>query len=196
MAATLLRFAQPIADSDGGLYEARVCGGSRSDGTWEGWIEFVPEDGGEPLRSSRETTQPNRAGAEYWATGLTQVYLEGALQRTLKPLVITPPEAPPPPIFDGPARPVVSAARDEAAVGVLDPFSVYEKGEAMLRKQLAALSAWHIVNILVAYELADEDAATLSRTPTPALIEKVIAGVQRESAEQGQARAVRATRRS
>jgi hypothetical protein len=127
---------------------------------------------------------------------LTLVYLEGALQRTLKPLVVTPHAAPPPPIFDGPARPVLSAARDETAVGVLDPFSIYEKGEAMLRKQLAALSAWHIVNILVAYELVDEDAATLSRTPTASLIEKVIAGVQRENAGQGQARAVRATRRS
>jgi hypothetical protein len=194
MPATLLRFAQPIADRDGRLYEARVCGGPRSDGTWEGWIEFVPEDGGDPLRSSRETTQPNRAGAEYWATGLTAVYLEGALQRTLRPLVITPPETPPPPIFDGPAPPVVAVGLDEPVASVLDPFSVYEKGETILRRQLAALSAWHIVNIIAAYGLADEDAATLSRTPTSDLIEKVIAGVRRESA--GAGRPMRVARRS
>ena len=44
-------------------------------------IEFVPVHGGTPLRSSRETTQPNKADAEYWASGLTMVYLEGALER-------------------------------------------------------------------------------------------------------------------
>ena len=38
---------------------------------------------------------------------------------------------------------------------MLNPFSVYEKGEPLLRKQLGALSAWHLVNIVLAYELSD-----------------------------------------
>jgi hypothetical protein len=193
MAETFLRFAQPIAGSGGRQYEARVCGAPRSGGTWEGWIEFVPLDGGEPVRSSRETTQPNRADTEYWATGLTEVYLEGALQRALNPLTVAPPAPAPPPIFDGPAPPAVSGASDEPVVSVLDPFSVYEKGEAVLRKQLSALSAWHIVNIIRAYELADEDAAALSRLPSDVLIELVVSGVQRVGA--GSARGARVLRR-
>jgi hypothetical protein len=55
------------------------------DGLWEGWIEFLPGDGSPVLRSRRETVQPNREAAVYWATGLSQVYLEGALARTLAP---------------------------------------------------------------------------------------------------------------
>jgi len=178
MAETLWRFARPVTGPDGRQYDARVCGGPMSAGSWEGWIEFVPLPDGEPVRSSRETTQPNRADLEYWATGLTEVYLEGALGRALRPLAVTPPAPLPPPIFDGPAPHVVSPA-DETTASVLDPFSVYEKGEAVLRQQLAALSPWHIVNILVAYELSDEDAATLNRLPASTLIERVISGVER-----------------
>ena len=50
-----------------------------------------------PSDPSRETTQPNRRDTEYWATGLTYVYLEGALHRALNPLVrpLAPDIAPP-----------------------------------------------------------------------------------------------------
>src|SRR6185436_5295141 len=153
MAETLLRYQQPVGGPDGTLYEARACGSPMPGGTWQGWIEFVPTDGSEPVRSPRETTQPNRLDVEYWATGLTAVYLEGALRRALAdPIVVvaTPPE---PSMFPGPAphRPVEASAES-----VLDPFSVYEKGEALLRRQLGALSAWHLVNIINAYGLSAE----------------------------------------
>ncbi len=87
MAEVFMEFQAPIIGSDGMVYRARACGREAPGGTagWEGWIEFFPVDGGPPLRSRRETTQPNRADTEYWATGLTPVYLEGALERTLKP---------------------------------------------------------------------------------------------------------------
>jgi hypothetical protein len=81
MAEVLLRFAQPLFIEDGPGYVAHACGEPRADGLWEGWIEFFPIDGGPPLRSPRETTQPNRMDAEYWATGLSRVYLEGAFDR-------------------------------------------------------------------------------------------------------------------
>jgi hypothetical protein len=83
MAKTLLRFQHPVAAPDGTLYEARASGGPLTGNTWQGWIEFVPIDGGKRLRTPRETTQPNRIDTEYWATGLTPVYLEGALRRAL-----------------------------------------------------------------------------------------------------------------
>jgi len=75
------------------VYVARVCGHQRGDGMWEGWLEFVPDDGSAIAPSQRETTQPNLVDLEYWATGLTPVYLEGALERALTPPagVATPP---------------------------------------------------------------------------------------------------------
>jgi hypothetical protein len=66
------------------MYDARAVGAERPDGLWQAWIEFSPEaEGTEVIATSRETTQPNRADTVYWATGLTGVYLEGALVRAL-----------------------------------------------------------------------------------------------------------------
>jgi hypothetical protein len=176
MAETLLQYQKQVIGPDGSAYEARACGGPMPGGTWEGWIEFVPVGGGEPIRSRRETTQPNRADTEYWATGLTPVYLEGALQRALDTpftIVTVPPQ---PSVFAGPApRP---AATEAGAESVLDPFSVYEKGETLLRRQLGALSSWHLVNIISAYELSDEVSGTLNRRPAIELIEIIVAGVR------------------
>jgi hypothetical protein len=42
---------------------------------WEGWIEFVPSDGGgDVLVTPVESRQPERQHLVYWATGLSQVY--------------------------------------------------------------------------------------------------------------------------
>jgi hypothetical protein len=181
MAVTLWQFPTPVAAPDGGLYRARACGAVMDGGNWQGWIEFDPVDGGEPIRSPRETTQPNRADAEYWAIGLTQIYLEGALGRALHPLVVAAPRPLASPKFDGPApAPIVARGGQVAAHGVLDPFSVFEAGEAVLRKQLHALSAWHLVNIAVEYELTSEDQVTLNLMPAEALIDAIVAGVKAE----------------
>jgi hypothetical protein len=102
MAETLLQFQAHVTGPDGSPYLTRAVGAEVPGGNWQGWIEFVPLAGGEPLRSPRETTQPNRTDAVYWATGLTPVYLEGALVRAMT--AERPSAAPPaPPIFDGPA---------------------------------------------------------------------------------------------
>lgn len=81
MAEVLLEFAQPITGDDGRTYRARAWGDEMHGGLWQGWIEFLPADAGEPMRSPRETTQPNREDTIYWATGLRPVYLEGSLRR-------------------------------------------------------------------------------------------------------------------
>jgi hypothetical protein len=179
MAETLMKYQHPVAGPDGKLYEARAVGSPMPGGKWQAWIEFVPLDGGKPLRTGRETTQPNRDDAMYWATGLSPVYLDGALRRALEgPLEIVI-EEPPPPIFSGPA-PSTSVTAHPGNAAVLDPFSVYEKGEPLLRKQLAALSAWHLVNIITAYGLSDARTATLSSLPPAALIDIIVSGVRNE----------------
>lgn len=181
MAETLLQYQKPVPAPNGRSYEARACGGPMAGGTWEGWIEFVPVDGGAPLRSPRETTQPNRVDTEYWATGLTPVYLEGALTRALEPPIAVP-VAPPPPqpsMFAGPA-PRLAPVDPGGYESVLNPFSVYDKGELILRRQLGAISAWHLVNIARAYELSAEDPATLARRSSAELIEIIVSGVRAE----------------
>ena len=175
MAEVLLEFAEAITSEDGKNYTARACGSEMPDGRWQGWIEFLPLGEGDPIRSSRETTQPNRRDTEYWASGLTYVYLEGALHRALKPLVR--PVAPEvmPPLFDGPAPAPVAIPTTES---VLDPFSVYRKGDALLRRQLSALAGWHLVNIIRRYELSAEDPAILSATEPAQLVELIIDAVR------------------
>ena len=71
-----------VEDDDGGLYIPRTYGQERGDGTWVGWIEFHPVDNeGIFLRTDQETSQPNFAALEYWASGLEPVYFEGAFAR-------------------------------------------------------------------------------------------------------------------
>ena len=85
MAQTLIRFDTPVIYRDGRTVPAQACGRERENGQWEAWLEFEDIETGEVLRSQRETTQPNQEDAAYWATGLTPVYLEGALDRILNP---------------------------------------------------------------------------------------------------------------
>jgi hypothetical protein len=190
VAETLLQFQATVVAPDGTAYNAKACGSTMSDGMWQGWIEFEPLAGGDVVRSSRETTQPNRTDAEYWASGLTPVYLEGALRRALEGPVRVPTSIVAPPRYNRPASATTIApppVREAATHSVLDPFSVYEKGEALLRRQLGALSAWHLVNIVVEYELSDVPVETLNTLPTADLIDLIVAGVREEAA--------RATRR-
>jgi hypothetical protein len=178
MAEVLAQFPELLTTSDGSKYVAQACGAPNADRLWEGWIEFLPTDGGRPLRSSRETTQPNRTDAEYWAAGLTAVYLEGALERALNPLVrkvVAPPKS----MFNAPAPDVTFTTAPPAGQdAVLDPFSVYEKGEKLLRQELGALAAWHLVNIALAYRLSEEPASELNALSAPQLVELIVAGVR------------------
>jgi hypothetical protein len=75
-------FAEQVRDpADGATYVARAYGQARVDGTWEGWLEFVAVGAAVVLRTDQETTQSNREGVAYWASGLEPAYLEGAFAR-------------------------------------------------------------------------------------------------------------------
>src|SRR6516225_383984 len=149
MAEVLLEFDAVVTANNGRTYMARACGDDMPGGGWQGWIEFLPIGDGKPVRSMRETTQPNREDTVYWATGLTPVFLEGSLRRALNPLTRPPAREVVPAIFNEPApNSRISPPNGDA---VLNPFSVYGEGEQLIRRQLSALSGWHLVNIITAH---------------------------------------------
>jgi hypothetical protein len=84
MADLLQEYSTRVTGKDGTTYVVRAYAKKRSDGTWEGWLEFHPIDRTRPvLRTDRETSQPSRMAIEYWASGLEPVYFEGAFARAL-----------------------------------------------------------------------------------------------------------------
>jgi hypothetical protein len=72
-----------IVSDERGTFHARAMARERSDGSWEGWLEFVPSDTDGSCRYATpiETRQHDRTTMERWASGLTTVYADGALAR-------------------------------------------------------------------------------------------------------------------
>lgn len=155
MPEVLVVFDEPIRESGGVPYRAQVCGRLADNGLWEGWIEFVPLGAGVPLRTPRETVQPKRADLEYWATGLSVTYLDGALDRARRAEQIPPPVPKhlTPSLFPGPA-PHPTLPIEVRPVAVLDPFAVYLQGEDVLRRELNALSREQLEGVIAHYDLA------------------------------------------
>ena len=178
MAHVILTYQTTLATSEGRTFRPRACGRPRDDGMWEGWLEFVPDDASEVVRSARETTQPNLADLEYWATGLTPIYLEGALARALAgPLQPAPVPVLETSYSDGPAPVITPPAEPPVVAPVLDPFSVYAKGESLLLRQLQTLSTRHLRQIVRAYHLAAAE-VDLEVLTEPELIALIVAGVR------------------
>ena len=169
MAQTLIRFDTPIP-FEGRTFDAHACGRERKNGQWEAWLEFKDTRTGEVLRTERETTQPNLTDATYWATGLTPVYLEGALARILHAPKLKEPQPLRAPHFDAPAtrvRPKTTALSDRDPV--LDPFSVYDKSPDLLAQELTALRGWHLRQIIRDFDLVDERDFPLETLTEPEL---------------------------
>jgi hypothetical protein len=177
MAEVLAEFPELIGGPGGDVYRAHAVGAMTPEARWEGWIEFIPVAGGTPLRTPRETTQPNRTDIVYWATGLTAVYLEGAFKRALTPQVRHVP-VPSAPVFDEPAPRAVQTADVPVRDAVIDPFEVYAHGEEALRRKLQAFEAVHLANIIIAYRLSAEPVAVLETLSRSSLAEIIVGGVR------------------
>lgn len=147
MAEVVMGYDAIISDADGSRWAARACGRPGAGEMWDGWIEFVPvEPGRQPVRTPRETTQPSHDDLLYWASGLTPVYLKGALIRARLPRA-------------------KRSQRSRATLShpILDPFNVYAQGEDILIRQLDALDTRRLRDIVRAFELMsakDADGAT------------------------------------
>jgi hypothetical protein len=177
MAEVLVEYTDVLIDADGERFTARACGApAGTNGNWHGWLEFINIETGAAIRSGRETTQPNRTDTVYWATGLTAVYLEGAFERARHPALKAAARSTATPAFDGPAPDL--EPQPPVADSILNPFSVYRKGEPLLRRQLAALSVWHLANIIRDHQLSDQPAAVLNAMRASDLIELIVAAVR------------------
>jgi hypothetical protein len=95
MSELIQEYTAEVRDDTGRLYTARVRGDTDAVGHWQGWIEFLPRDGGAALQTGRETTQSNREHLRYWASGLSPDYLESALARARRTHSTSPPAPPP-----------------------------------------------------------------------------------------------------
>jgi hypothetical protein len=177
MAEVLVEFDAAIPAVDGGRYAPRACARLGVDNLWEGWVEFTDVDTGAVVRTGRETTQPTRDDAMYWATGLSRVYLEGALTRALAPPRRgQPPTVSTEPAFNAPAPAAGPADQPLIPRPVIDPFEVYAQGENVLRQELRALSVDHLRAIIRAYGL-DGGAGAQAHLPE-VLAEYIVAEVR------------------
>lgn len=186
MSEFVVKYDELIASAEGRRYLARAAAREREDGLWEGWLEFAPVDQRDNiLASERETTQPNRMNVDYWAQGLTRVYLEGALQRAINlsdngdGAKTSDPDRE---RSAGPSvryRPATERAAAIPSRPVLDPYSVYAQGENVLRRELSALSRSHVESIVTAYGFRLDGAADdLRDVPKQSLIKAVVDGVR------------------
>src|SRR5918999_45652 len=77
-----------------------------------------------------------------------------------------------------PAPDPFTAPGPAAPTAVLDPFSVYAKGEDLLRQELNALSRWHLRNISRAHGLFDADTPEMLRLTRAELAEAIVQAVR------------------
>ena len=176
MAEVFVEFDAVLPGPDGATYVPRACGRLGDGGLWEGWIEFSDARSGSVVRTGRETTQPERQDLMYWATGLSRVYLEGALSRALSgPLIAPHTTVESVPAFEGPA-PSVTRSVPPSPRPVLNPFEVYAQGEGILRSELLALDIDHLRTIARAHHLDVGDALTSQSAAI--LAEAIVAAVR------------------
>jgi hypothetical protein len=183
MSEILVKFDEPISTPDGRKFFAQAAGKETDGQLWEGWLEFLPvDDSSEAVCSERETTQPNRKNVEYWAQGLTKVYLEGALNRALKPSGVARRDTQQLEASRFPAPRHVSRAGLSNAGGrrpILDPYAVYAQGEHILRSELGALSRDQVETIATAYGFTPPSASdSFEKARGSDLVEAVVEGVR------------------
>jgi hypothetical protein len=165
MAEVLATFDEAIFDSSG-EYRARAVGRQADDGMWEGWLEFIPVDGtGKAVVGGVESRQPARDHLVYWATGLTPVFLEGALDRARRPVTVRV-RTVELPASQTPAKRHVAVSRvmPPEPEPVLDPFEIAARNLDQLRQELGALNRPRLLNIITAYDLnrTNEDLSWMS----------------------------------
>lgn len=90
----LQTFELPFRDRSGDEYDVHVFGRGRERDTWQGWLVFARRRDGASYTTDIETTQPNVEAVLYWASGLTDPYLDGAFHRARRRALAPSPDVP------------------------------------------------------------------------------------------------------
>lgn len=114
MEQLLQEFDRPVSDQAGMMYRVFLYGRSRPADTWQGWLVFERTSDGKRFSTDVETTQPNAEAVLYWATGLSEAYFDGAIERALHP-------------------------RDRDAAAIATPAPIVSGDAATRRRRLGAL---------------------------------------------------------
>ena len=171
----------PLFTSRGRTYRPRAYGQTQPDGTWGGWIAFFPLDGSPAVATDRETTQSTLAALSVWASGLTSVYLEGALDRALQ---LT-------------AAPLVLANLDAAEYAALEDAERLETAADIARASASVDEAAAAAARADAREIREQRLVTESALAAAEHAEATIeAGLHERAAGQARAVAADAARRS
>ena len=148
--ASTTHVAEPIAQldiqviaSDGRSYFPNVVAEPNAEWRWEAWLEFVPLDYAESLRTDTETTQASRDDVVRWASTLTETFIDGAFRRAG-------------PISGRIGRAAVAAVNHPdivATSAALDPFALYREGRNALRTALLPLTRAELLTVISLYGL-------------------------------------------
>ncbi len=79
----LQEFERRITGTNAESYAILLYGRRRPGDTWQGWLVFVRQRDNRRFATPVETTQPSRDAIVYWASGLEDVYFDGALTRAV-----------------------------------------------------------------------------------------------------------------
>lgn len=162
----LQQFEHQVRDSAGSVFNIYLYGRSRPHDTWQGWLVFERLPDGPRFSTDVETTQSSAESILYWATGLTDAYFEGALQRALRP---APGEARPfrvpDPIVGGPGG---SASRRrrlaELERAVLDCFARARSTRLLTQHVFDQLASAHADTVRALEDLEKQGSLLVRRT--------------------------------
>jgi hypothetical protein len=152
MAEVIVDLPLRIVDGEGTEFYVSAAGRARADGSWEGWLEYVPTDDSEPLLTPTETTQSNRRALQHWAEALTETYVQGAFRRAV---AATSQESAN--ISDAAlpyaVRRHILDYDIAAAEGVPDPFELFAQGRDAMRLRLTALPRPMLLSVIAGFGL-------------------------------------------
>jgi hypothetical protein len=159
MDSVLQRFESTVVDKNGDRYDLFLYGRSREHDTWQGWIVFERKRDGRQFPTDAETTQPNREAVLYWATGLTDAYFDGALDRALRRASSAPVHAAPPLIGWA-----VDGGLQEVEAAVLALFQTARQTQLLTQSAFDALPHPHATVVRALEDLEKQGRLLVRRT--------------------------------
>jgi hypothetical protein len=138
----ILDLEPAVTTRDGRVYQATVVARGAGDGHWNAWLEFVAHASPDVLRTDIETHQASEADLHGWATTLSDVYLQGALDRAHVSSAETTAH-----------RHAIEEAGQPAAPRALDPYAVFALGEHALRRELQLFRRARLLSLIIDCDL-------------------------------------------